>query len=57
MNWASLVPIALCAAALCGAVVHGIAESSLGDASLPTLMVYAVLAGAAILRPDEETGV
>ena len=48
---------ALAAAALCGTVVHGITESSLGDASLPTLMVYAAIAGAAILRPDEEVGI
>jgi O-antigen ligase len=48
---------ALAAAVLCGTVIHGFAESSLGDASLPTLLVYAALAGAAVLRPDEEVGV
>ncbi|HEX8340327.1 MAG TPA: O-antigen ligase family protein [Tepidisphaeraceae bacterium] len=48
---------ALAAAVLCGTAVHGFAESSLGDASLPTMFVYAALGGAAILRPDEEVGV
>ena len=48
---------ALAAAVLCGTIIHGFAESSLGDASLPTLMVYAAIAGATILRPDEETGI
>jgi O-antigen ligase len=45
---------ALCAATLAAALVHGFAESSTGDASLPTFFVYAAIAGAALRRPDEE---
>lgn len=45
---------ALAAATLLGALVHGLAESSIGDANLPTFFVYAALAGASLLRPDEE---
>ncbi len=45
---------ALAAATLLGALIHGFAESSIGDANLPTFFVYSALAGAALLRPDEE---
>ncbi|MGC4031595.1 MAG: O-antigen ligase family protein [Tepidisphaeraceae bacterium] len=45
---------AVAAAILFGAIVHGFAESSLGDASVPTLFVYLSLAGSAFVRPDEE---
>ncbi len=44
---------AIAAATLIGALVHGFAESSLGDASLPTLFVYCAIAGATLERPDE----
>ncbi|HEX8322540.1 MAG TPA: O-antigen ligase family protein [Tepidisphaeraceae bacterium] len=44
---------AVAAAILCASIVHGFAESSLGDASLPTLFVYASIAGAGLMRPDE----
>lgn len=44
---------AIAAAILCGATVHGFAESSLGDAGLPTLFVYLSIAGSGLMRPDE----
>lgn len=44
---------AIAAAILCGTIVHGFAESSLGDAGLPTLFVYASIAGSGLRRPDE----
>ncbi|MBC7785208.1 MAG: O-antigen ligase family protein [Burkholderiales bacterium] len=45
---------ALAAAVLAAVVVHGLAESSLGDANLPTFMSYAAMAAAAFLRNDED---
>jgi O-antigen ligase len=41
-------------AAICVAsIVHGLAESSLGDASLPTFCLYSSIALATLARPDE----
>ncbi len=45
---------ALAAATLIGALIHGLAESSTGDANLPTFFIYASLAAACMLREDEE---
>ncbi len=45
---------AIAAAILAGAVVHGFAESSTGDANMPTFFLFASIACAARLRPDEE---
>jgi exopolysaccharide production protein ExoQ len=45
---------ALAAAALIGAMLHGVSESSTGDANLPTFFIYAAIASACLLRPDEE---
>lgn len=45
---------ALAAATLIGALIHGLAESSTGDANLPTFFIYASLAAACVLREDEE---
>lgn len=44
---------AVAAAVIAAAMVHGLAESSSGDASLPTFFLYISIAMATFARPDE----
>ncbi len=44
---------AIAAGIIVGAIVHGFAESSLGDASLPTFFFYTSIALSTLARPDE----
>lgn len=45
---------AICAAVIVMAMTHGLTESGSGDALFPTFFYYCSLAGACVLRPDEE---